>query len=506
MNPFGPISRVFAVLVFGLGLAGAENYFDDGRTNVATPERYRSPAWGELDWRPQPVAETLLAGAGVFDMALAVGSNFHGDEAGTAPFVRSMALAIAYQLQPDSRSVKLADYQLKFRREPAAVGAWPEREALAESLWKSAWSIHRTDAETGLTLLDLAAAFDPTAEEAIGRYRELSGGSMEGRWLAAVRLPDGIDAPDIAEEVIDAAAVLAEVAAEVDEGTDGPSAEKTEAFQLSKASLQVPADDGGLVRLVAEVVTYDDATMRERKQMMIRQRKAEAKERGVKAQPYVAPALEMDFRIGTANGDAAPMIMTELAKARSAFVRSRPEAKFAPGLGVEFEIADGRAPAEGGILSAAAGVLLESMAEGIALSEEAGAAGQLGFGLKFQSGKSSLAGSLRRAEEGGDIGWLAVPDSVGEDAVDMAALGDLNLLMEIQLLACRDVTHAVQLLGAESNLKRQLAFERFAEIGHAAKRTPAETLVRKPDGEGPAHPSLGTLSRAPVRGDPAESL
>ena len=470
---------IVAALLPGPPTLCAQGFFGQPAKLKQAPERYQTPAWGEFDWSPTPVAETLLAGSDAYGMVMAVASNRFAN-ADTRPFVRAMALAIADQLHPGVRPIRLADQQLRHRRDPEPVGTWSDRRTLSKSLWKAAWRVHTVDPATGLTLLDLAAGFDSGDDDAMVRYRVASGGSMEGRWLGAVRLPDGIDAPDIAgpEAASEAAALLAEISRAGDDRAPAKSTlAKAAVFQRPEASLQVAGAAGGLVRLVAKVVEYDAATLKERRNAMMRERNRKAKERGIEAQPYKAPKLEMDFKVGASNGNLATEIMDELAKARGDFVRNRPKTNFPSGLGVEFEIAGGEAPATRGALSAAAAILLESMARGIALSEQAGAIGQVGFGSTLQLGGAPLATILRAGEGNGVV---VVPDAAASDAADIAALGDLELLMGVQLLACRDVDHALQLLSDANDAERDGAIQGYADIAQAALRTAPEALVRNP--------------------------
>ena len=129
--PHKEIGRLLlAVLFFALTTlsASAQGFFHDPDEPVRGIEVYESPRWDGLDWRPSFVAEAELDGRGASETILAVASNRWGSDDPLPKYVRAMALVIADRLRPDWREVKLADYQLKYRRFPDPVEAWDDRE------------------------------------------------------------------------------------------------------------------------------------------------------------------------------------------------------------------------------------------------------------------------------------------------------------------------------------------------------------------------------------------
>ena len=477
--------RVFGVtlvLMLSAGIASlcADGFFDDPTTRPPGFERYKSPVWNALK-SPGPVAEAVMVGGRAYEMALAVASNFHTDEDAPPSYVRAMALAIADSLHSKEKVVRLADHQLKFRRTPNPVTTWPDREALGVALWTLAWKAQSASAvklQGALPVLDLAAAFDPSDLASMVRYRKLSAGKMELRWLGTVSLPKGIDAPDVLPDWQIAEPDDLENGTVQNEAKEEPTA--AFAFKVSHASILVPAVTGDFARLEAAVMNYDPRELRARYKVAAREAKKNKAATAGKA-TLEPPALAVDFHADTQNADSAPLVLIDLARARADFLRRRAGAEVPFGLGVEFRIAGGRAPRGGGMLSAAAGILLESMASGVPLVDSSAAAGLLGFGSTLALGSEPLAAALGQGAEGSKATRvMAVPAAAADQVVDMAALGEYQTLMKLQLLGCRRLDDAMAILAAEPRSEQARAVALFADIGRASERIAPDALLRNP--------------------------
>ena len=498
------------VWIFGVISAGAEGYFDAGRGASRTANRYEVPVWDGLEWRSSLPAEAMLVGEGAPTALLAVASNFWSAEEEPPKYVRAMALVLHEQLVSGTREVKLANHQLRYRRHPVTVTEWEDRAELGAALWAMGWRAQKLCGEgsnTGLLVLDVAAAFDPSDLESMERYRQLSAGGMELRWLGAVRLPEYMDAPDY----VDRRDAVAESA-----GDEQPaevvvvdSVPKVFSFVTGSASILVPASSGSqsrFVRLEARGVEIDRDSDRKRR---------EGDERKVGD-----PRLLIEFAAGSDNADVAALIELQLERARIEFLRRRPGIEFLRDAGVSFKIIDGAVPASGDMISAAAGVLMESMAQGLALAPDAAAAGLVGFGSTLQwSGSLSsvlVSDSLLEVEQAMIRKTLiAVPFHCEADVADLAALGEYRLLMDNQIVGCRRIDDALLTVCADPGEDRARAFALFAEISRAAERIPphvllANTKVRARLAEVlklcPQHLSAAQLQRAAAGGGGLASM
>jgi hypothetical protein len=434
--------------------------------------RYEVPSWDGLEWRSSLPAEALLVGQGAPTALLAVASNFWLAEKEPAKYVRAMALVLREQLIPETKETKLANHQLRYRRHPAMVSEWEDRAALGDALWAMGWRAQKLcteESNTGLLVLDVAAAFDPSDLESMERYRELSAGQMELRWLGAVRLPEYIDAPDYADRA-DAVADSDSNSHLVSTVVEDP-VPKIFSFGTKSASILVPASSGSkdrFVRLEARGVEID--------------RESERKRRDGDKRKINDPRLRVEFAAGRDNADVAALIELQLERARVEFLRRRPGLEFPWAAGVRFRVVDGAEPASGDMISAAAGVLMESMAQGLALAPDAAAAGLVGFGSTLQwSGSLSAVlvsnGQLETGQAQYPKTLMAVPIHCEADVADLAALGEYRLLMNNQIVGCRRIDDALLTVSADPGADRARAFALFAEISRAAERIPPHVLL-----------------------------
>ena len=442
-------------------------------------------------------------------MALAVACNFHSRELAPPPHVRAMALYLANRMRPGLRVVKLADHQLKHRRHPAPIAMWSDREALGSALWSVAWNANRAavgESDTGMLLLDLAAAFDPSDLNSMERYRAMSKEQMEGRWLETVRLPRGSDAPDFVVKP-----VLAKVEAipKTPPAAAKPTKPAEFAFEIVRASILVPARGGGFTRLEAEAKTFTHAYLQKRHKEFTGPPK-----KGATPKPYVAPKLAIDLQPGAFEPQSRSAVLAEIRRARGEFMRRRQGDKFAKGCGVQFRV-DGRPPLASGTLSAAAGIILESMAAGTRIDGAAASACSIGFGSTMLPGSVELWQVFSRSKsEGRREVLMAVPESAADAVTDLAALGEYRTLMDIQLISCARLDDAVRTLGAGSSGQHKRAFDLFADIGRAAERVAPRTLLKNPLVRArlqeviqlcPQHLSAASLLRI-ARADPSASI
>ncbi len=465
------ISGLMAVL--GTGVASGEGFFDEAAEFSRPADRYEVPTWSGLDWRPSPAAEAALVGTGVSQALLAVASNFWDPREAPPKYVRAMALVLCRLFEPESNAVRLANYQLRYRRQPDPVPIHPDRAALARSLWRMAWRAHALSGGNpggALPLLDLAASFDPSDEESMRRYQRLSANRMELRWSGAVRLPEGVDAPDLYQEPEPESEPPQP--REPEAGSEEPAEPALFMFKLETASVLVPAVPGGddrFVRLEAREVVVDPEFY---------------SSAGAVGSSPGGNRLPVGFGAGDGSDEEAGMVAQELHRARLEFLRRRPGLEFPKDLGVRFELAGGgRARTE--LISAAAGVVLEAMARGVDLAPGAAAAGAVSFGsiLQWEGSLTQVLianNSLKAKIADGPQVMVAVPIFSEGQVAELAALGEFRLLMDLQLVGCRRVDDALAVVAAEPGEQMARAFALFAEIGRAAERIPPKVLLANP--------------------------